>query len=94
MLAEPCLQVRDLGMARASDLAIFTAAASQARVLMTKDRDFAELVDRIGPLPAIILLTLGNTSTARVKEVLEMRLPIAMSLIASGEPLVEIGGDI
>ncbi len=33
-------------------------------MLITKDHDFAELVSRLGPPPSIILLTIGNTSTA------------------------------
>lgn len=59
---EPCVQVRDLGLARVSDRTIFDAARTAASVLITKDRDFAELVSRLGP--AIILLSCGNTSTA------------------------------
>ncbi len=50
---EPCVQVRDLGLARASDRTIFSAARGQATTLMTKDRDFAELVRRSGPPPGI-----------------------------------------
>lgn len=80
-------------MARSWDIAIFTAAASQARLFITKDRDFAELVDRLGPPPAVILLTCGNTSTSRLQQVLGERFSLALSLIASGEALVEIGGE-
>lgn len=54
-LGIPCAAIRDLGMARASDLEIFSAAKASARVLITKDRDFAELTDRLGPPPAVIL---------------------------------------
>jgi predicted nuclease of predicted toxin-antitoxin system len=89
---EPCAQVRDLGLARASDNAIFAAARQTARVLLTKDHDFAELVLRLGPPPAIILLTTGNTSTAHVRSVLRAQLATALQLTANGEPLVEIGG--
>jgi predicted nuclease of predicted toxin-antitoxin system len=89
--AVECVQVRDLGMARASDPAIFDAAAAQAAVLITKDSDFAELVGRKGPPPSIILLTCGNTSTAALRVLLADRLLTAFALIAEGEPLVEIG---
>lgn len=88
----PCCQIRDLGLARASDASIFAAARVEGHILITKDRDFAELVARLGPPPAIILITCGNTSTAYLQSILRDRLPQALNLIGGGEPLVEIGG--
>jgi predicted nuclease of predicted toxin-antitoxin system len=89
---EPCLQVRDLGLARAADNAIFMAARLAATVFVTKDRDFAELVERLGTPPGVVLLSCGNTSTAYLRDVLGARLGEALTLIRAGEPLVEIGG--
>lgn len=63
---EPCVQVRDLGL--------------------------AELVSRIGPPPAIILLSCGNTSTAYLRSMLRDQWAQALEFIRAGEPLVEIGG--
>jgi predicted nuclease of predicted toxin-antitoxin system len=88
---EPCIQVRDLGLARALDREIFSAARSAARAFVTKDRDFAELVARLGPPPGIILLSCGNTSTAYIRSTLRDQLAEALSLTAASEPLVEIG---
>lgn len=88
---EPCVQVRDLGMARASDRDIFSAAKAATSVLVTKDRDFAELVSRLGPPPAIILLSCGNTSTTYLRTILRDQLAQALALIRAGERLVEIG---
>lgn len=62
-----------------------------ARILITKDRDFAELVTRLGPPPSIVLLSSGNTSTDHVRTVMREQLSQALRLIESGEPLVEIG---
>lgn len=87
------VQIRELGLARASDPVIFAAAGKAGAIFMTKDRDFAELVDRLGAPPAIILLTCGNTSTAHLRVLLKDRLALAMTMINSGESLVEIGGD-
>lgn len=87
---ETCSQVRDLGLARAPDPEIFSRARDAARILVTKDRDFAELVTRLGPPPAIVLLAVGNTSTAFVREKLGAQLRQALSLIEAGEPIVEI----
>ncbi len=90
--AVPCVQVRQIGLARARDSEIFEAARKGARIFVTKDRDFAELVARRGPPPAIILLTCGNTSTSHLKGVLAGTFADAMKLMAAGEPIVEIGG--
>ena len=92
-LGQPCIQVRDLGMARAQDRDIFSAARDQALVFITKDSDFVELVARLGPPPGIILLTCGNTSTSNIRGLLKGQLATALQLIADGEPLVEIGGE-
>lgn len=88
-----CVVVRDLNLARASDPDIFAKAREAKVVLVTKDRDFAELIDRRGAPPAIVLLTCGNTSTAHLQVLLRDRLPAALALIEQGEPLVEIGGE-
>jgi predicted nuclease of predicted toxin-antitoxin system len=90
---EPCIQLRDIGMARAQDRDIFSAARDQARAFITKDSDFAELVARLGPPPGIILLTCGNTSTSNIRGLLKTQLAAALQLISAGEPLVEIGGE-
>jgi predicted nuclease of predicted toxin-antitoxin system len=60
---------------------------------MTKDRDFVELVERYGSPPQVIWLTCGNTSNARLKEILTATLPDALELLRSGERLVEITGN-
>ena len=58
---------------------------------MTKDSDFVLLLDRYGPPPRIVLVTLGNTSTARMRDVLQRTLIEALELLEQGQPLVEIG---
>ena len=60
---------------------------------MTKDSDFVDLVDRLGAPPQIIWLTCGNTSNARLQEILIATLPETIRLLQAGEPLVEISGD-
>jgi predicted nuclease of predicted toxin-antitoxin system len=82
--------VRDLGLREAADRAIFLAAGSASVVVMTKDSDFIRLLEELGPPPQVIWLTCGNTSNARLKQILTNALPQAISLLESGEPLVEI----
>jgi predicted nuclease of predicted toxin-antitoxin system len=82
--------VRDLGLREATDQEIFQAAKRENAIVMTKDRDFISLLDRFGPPPQVIWVTCGNTSNARLKEILTSTLPQALELLGSGEKLVEI----
>ncbi|MEL6398755.1 MAG: DUF5615 family PIN-like protein [Cyanobacteria bacterium J06626_4] len=85
--------LRDLGLRDAEDPEIFAAAKAQKAIVITKDKDFVDLVDRLEAPPQIIWLTCGNTSNARLREILSAVLPTALELLRSGEPLVEISGD-
>jgi predicted nuclease of predicted toxin-antitoxin system len=87
------LALRDIGLRDAEDPEIFAAAKSQSAIVMTKDSDFVDLVDQLGPPPQIIWLTCGNTSNARLKEILLKTLITALDLIKAGESLVEISGE-
>lgn len=82
--------LRDIGLRDADDEDIFSAAKSASAVVMTKDADFLNLLDRLGPPPQIIWVTCGNTSNARLKQILSATLPEALNLLASGERIVEI----
>jgi predicted nuclease of predicted toxin-antitoxin system len=82
--------VRDLGLLHASDQQIFSAARDEGATVLTKDRDFVHLLDRLGPPPQVLWVTCGNTSNARLKEVLSQTLPPALNLLRGGERLVEI----
>jgi len=82
--------IRDLGLRDAEDKEIFEAARQEKAVVMTKDSDFVLLLDKLGPPPQVIWVTCGNTSNARLKEVLTKTLPKALDLLNFGEKLVEI----
>jgi predicted nuclease of predicted toxin-antitoxin system len=78
-------------MIEADDDVIFSAARDAGvDLVMTKDRDFADLVDRLGPPPKVIWLTIGNTSTVNLKRILSETLRDALDMIERGESLVEI----
>ena len=83
--------VRELGLRDAEDAEIFAAARKAGVVVMTKDSDFGELLARLGPPPQIIWLRCGNTSTARLKQLLAQAFPEVLPMLESGEPLIEIG---
>ena len=84
--------VCDIGLRDAEDQDIFTAAKARDAVVMTKDRDFVELVQRHGSPPRVIWLACGNTSNSRLRDILGMTLADALDLVRAGEPLVEISG--
>jgi predicted nuclease of predicted toxin-antitoxin system len=88
------IAVRDLGLRESEDPEIFEAAKAAGEiVVMTKDRDFIELVEQYGSPPQVIWLTCGNTSNDRLKEILIATLPNAIELLRSGESIVEITGN-
>lgn len=84
--------LRDIGLRDATDRQIFDAAriAGDAVVLITKDRDFSELVIRHGVPPQVLWLTCGNTSNAHLRVIFEQLFPQAVALLANGDPIVEI----
>ena len=84
--------LRDLGLRDASDHQIFLAAKQAGVVVVSKDSDFVELLERFGPPPQVIWLTCGNTSNANLQALLTATLPQAIALLESGEKLVEIAG--
>lgn len=72
--------VRDLGLRDASDRAIFDAARAARVVVVTKDRDFPELLARLGTPPQVLWVTCGNTSNARMHQIFEALFPQALLL--------------
>jgi predicted nuclease of predicted toxin-antitoxin system len=84
--------LRELGLQDAEDAAIFVAARAAGAVLMTKDSDFVGLVARHGAPPQIVWLTCGNTTNTALRRILARAWGHVAELLATGEPLVEIGG--
>jgi len=88
----PAQSVRDLGLRNAKDRQIFDAARQANAMVLTKDLDFVELVERLGPPPGVIWLTCGNTSNAALRVILKPTLPRAIELLGRGDKLIEISG--
>jgi predicted nuclease of predicted toxin-antitoxin system len=82
--------LRDLGLRNAKDRVIFEVAREAGAVLLTKDQDFVEIQAQRGAPPQILWLTCGNTSNDRMRTLLESAFPRIQSLLAEGEPLVEL----
>ena len=82
--------VRDIGLRDATDREIFRQARQAGALVMTKDRDFIDLLNQQGPPPRVIWLRLGNSSNAALQGVLRTTLSVAVDLLKGGEPWVEI----
>lgn len=87
---EPCLPVRNLSLRDAPDWLIFQKAKEANVIVMTKDKDFVELLYRHQPPPKVIWLTCGNTSSERLKEILTLHLLVALEKLRAEDALVEI----
>lgn len=83
--------LKELGLRDAKDRDIFAAARDAGVVLISKDIDFVELVQAQGPPPQVIWLTCGNVTNARLCAVISSAWPKVAGLLASGEPVVELG---
>lgn len=71
---------------------IFEAARSGgAAVVVTKDEDFVQLLERRGPPPQIVWVTCGNVRNVELREIVGAAWPRVAALLAASEPLVEIG---
>ena len=86
-----CLPVRDLNLHRATDPEIVAAAHGANVIVITKDTDFVELLEKHGPPPQIVLVTCGNTSNARLRGLVQMAWPAVVTMLERGEALVELG---
>ncbi|MCL4513775.1 MAG: DUF5615 family PIN-like protein [Candidatus Eremiobacteraeota bacterium] len=85
-----CVPIRELNLLHAKDSTIFELAKKSGAIVITKDKDFKEILLSRGSPPQVLWLTCGNTSTYRLKEIFENNLLRAAELFRSGEPLVEI----
>lgn len=85
---------RDLGLRDAPDIEIYERARRADAAVLTKDADFVQLLQRHGPPPQVVWLTCGNTSNARLREILSDTWPRVTAFpklgLEHGEALVEI----
>ncbi len=84
--------LRDLGLREAADIEIFQAAKQPGVVIVTKDRDFVELVQRMGAPPQVLWLTCGNLTNTHLRQLFVRTFPQALQLLTEGEIVVEISG--
>ena len=84
--------LKDLGLRDGEDSRIFFEARKAGAVIVTKDRDFVDLVRMHGAPPQVLWITCGNTSNRHLQSIFAEAWPAAIELLRTGERLVEIGG--
>lgn len=91
--AVEAVSLSTLGLRDAQDIEIFNAAKTNGKgtVIITKDRDFIDLVIRLGSPSQILWLTCGNVTNRALKELFNTTFPKALDFLSQGESIVEIG---
>ncbi|WP_308256370.1 DUF5615 family PIN-like protein [Geminocystis sp. GBBB08] len=74
----------------AEDREIFTRAKVEGVIIITKDRDFLELVNRFDSPPQILWVTCGNVTNRNLKIIFTQTFVDALALLQQGEKIVEI----
>ena len=82
--------LRDLELRDASDREIFERARLVGATVLTKDADFVELLRRRGPPPRVVWLTTGNSSNARLRQLLRAEWPRIREGLERDECLIEL----
>ena len=77
--------VSALGLGGAGDGIIWTRAAADGFVLVTKDEDFQRLSVLLGPPPKVSWIRLGNCATAAVARLLRFRAKEVPALVENSE---------
>lgn len=83
--------LKELALRDAADIEIFEAARQACVVLISKDSDFVELVQRLGPPPQLLWVTCGNVTNENLRRIFATAFPQAATLLEQGEAIVEIG---
>lgn len=83
--------VADIGMADASDTAIWEIATVTKAVIITKDEDFAQRRNlHNSQYPAIVWLRIGNTRRAELLQWFSALMPQIIAALQRGETLIEV----
>lgn len=75
----------DVGLGGAEDRVVWAHAAAEGFVLLTKDDDFHRLSVLYGAPPKVVCLTLGNSPTRAVAQLLRARAHEIRAFVAHEE---------
>jgi predicted nuclease of predicted toxin-antitoxin system len=82
--------LREVGLHGADDDVLFAAAKKFGIVMLTKDSDFVDRVERYGAPPQVIWLRFPNMRTVKLQSLLAKTFESALQKIREGSPVVEI----
>lgn len=74
-------QTAGLGLARADDATLWTAAGRDGFTIVTLDADFADMAALRGPPPKVIWLRCGNQPTTVIEQLLRSNVPLISDFI-------------
>ena len=85
-----CLHVLDVGLNTADDPAVWNWAATESRIVVSKDEDFLLLAARPGDTGRMIWVRLGNCRNAVLLAAFDRTRDPLMHAIASGQRVIEL----
>lgn len=77
-----CVHVRDVGLSRADDGAVWDYAKANGYVIVSKDSDFHQLSFVHGLPPKVVWLRLGNCPTTAIETLLRRRVDEIATFVA------------
>ncbi|MBV8780058.1 MAG: DUF5615 family PIN-like protein [Phycisphaerae bacterium] len=85
------LALKEIQLHRATDIEIYNAARRfNEIVIITKDEDFVELIERKGAPPQLVWLSVGNLTKIELQIVLRKSFAQALEKLESGAAMIEI----
>ena len=84
------ISARSIGMLYADDLTFYKEARERNAILVSKDRDFVALSQRLGFPPMVVYLKSGNTSTQALRTLFAEHIESILLFYAEGSGLIEI----
>ena len=85
-----CTHVGEVGLDAASDLEVWTRAAEEGSIVVSKDEDFLALAGRAGDTGRLIWVRLGNCRNAALLEAFDRIHDELVKAFDGGQRVVEV----
>jgi predicted nuclease of predicted toxin-antitoxin system len=85
-----CVHVLEVGLSRADDLDIWVRAATDERIVVSKDEDFLLLASRAGDTGRMIWVRLGNCRNAVLLAAFDRTRDALLQAITAGQRVIEL----
>ncbi|MGI8988789.1 MAG: DUF5615 family PIN-like protein [Bryobacteraceae bacterium] len=84
------MHVAEIDLLFASDELLFHSAEKAGAIVITRDREFAQLAKVLVPPPKAVWITAADPSLSAVQKLLDGAFERALSLLEAGESIVEL----